>query len=70
LDVKLQANEMEKIEEVIIEKYKKENPSDFNQLIPPLMEALSFEKQEGEKNQIFELRIFSELNKVFDINIS
>ena len=60
----LQASEMEKVEEVLIEKYEKENPSDFNKIIFELMEALNLEKQEGEKNTIFEQRLLLGLSKL------
>ncbi len=65
----LQASEMEKVEEILIEKYEKENPSDFNKMIFELMEALNLEKQEGEKIAIFEKRLFSSLNKVLKIEL-
>ncbi len=69
LRIKLQANEMEKVEEVLVEKYKIENPSDLNELIFPLMNVLDKEKQEGEKTAIFESRLFSELEKVLKIEL-
>ena len=69
LKIKLQANEMEKVEEVLVEKYEKENPSDLNALIFPLMNVLDKEKQEGEKTAIFESRLFSELEKVLKIEL-
>ncbi len=69
IKIKLQANEMEKVEEVLVEKYEKENPSDLNELIFPLMEVLNKEKQEGEKNIIFETRLFSELEKILKIEL-
>ena len=69
IKIKLQANEMEKVEEVLVEKYEKENPSDLNELIFPLMGVLNKEKQEGEKNIIFETRLFSELSKVLKIEL-
>ncbi len=65
--IQLQFSEMEKIEEVLIKKYKQDNPSNFNKLIPQLMGALSMEKQEGEKNSIFEARLFSELSKLLKV---
>ena len=65
----LQANEMEKVEEVLIEKYEKENPSDFNKVIFELMESLNLDKQEGEKNTIFEQRLFSGLSKLLKIEL-
>jgi DNA repair protein SbcD/Mre11 len=69
IDIKLKTNEVEKIEEAIIDSYEKENPSKFNSLIIPLMEVLDTEKQEGEKSNVFELRLFSEVNKILGTDI-
>ena len=55
--VSLQSGEMEKVEETLIKKYETQNPSNFNKVIFQLMDALSIEKQEGEKNSIFESTI-------------
>jgi len=68
-DIQLQTNEMEKVEETLIKKYEKENPSNFNELIFPLMGALSLEKQEDEKKIIFESRLLSELSKVLEVDL-
>ncbi len=70
LQIELQQKEMEKIEEVLIKKYENENPSDFNQLIFPLMEALKTEKQEDEKSTVFESRLFSGLSKVLNVELN
>jgi DNA repair exonuclease SbcCD nuclease subunit len=69
LEIHLQANEMEKVEEVLVKKYEKENPSNFNDLIFPLMNALSIEKQEDEKKAIFESRLFSDLSKILGVEL-
>jgi DNA repair exonuclease SbcCD nuclease subunit len=69
LQMQLQPNDMERVEEVLVKKYEKENPSKFNDLIFPLMEVLGIEKQEGEKNIIFESRLISELNKALEMEI-
>lgn len=69
MQIELEPKEMEKVEEVLIKKFEQENPSDFNELIFPLMESLSLEKQEGEKSNTFELRLFQELNKVLKIEL-
>ncbi len=69
LDIRLHSNEMESVENTLVKKYEKENPSGFNELIFPLMSALSIEKQEDEKKQIFESRILSELNKVLGLDL-
>ncbi len=65
----LQESEMEKVEETLIQNYKKENPSNFNRLIPELIKSLTIEKQEGEKNTIFEQRLFSGLSKLLRIKL-
>ena len=69
LQIQLQTHEMEKIEEVLIKKYEKENPSSFNEHILPLIEALSLEKQEGEKQVSFESRLFSGLSKILGVEL-
>jgi exonuclease SbcD len=69
IDIDLPYIEMEKVEEVLIERYEKENPSDFNELIFPLLGGLSLEKQEGEKQASFESRLYSELSKILDVEL-
>jgi exonuclease SbcD len=68
--MQLQTGEMEKIEDVLFKKYNKENPSNFNDLIFPLVESLSIEKQEGETEVIFVNRLISELNKVLKLTLN
>ncbi len=65
----IQPGEMGKVEETLVQKYKKENPSDFNKLIFELMDSLNLEKQEGEKTTIFEQRLFLGLSKLLKIEI-
>ena len=60
---------MEKVEEVLVEEYEKENPSVLNDLIFPLMEALSIERQEGEKNLIFEQRLIAWASKILGVDL-
>jgi len=69
LQIKLESNEMEKVEEILVKEYEKENPSNLNELIFPLMESLSIEKQEGEKNIIFEQRLLVGLNKILGVEL-
>ena len=69
IEIQVQPGEMEKIEEVIVKKYDKENPSPLNKMIFPLIEAMNLEKQEGETNTIFESRLFSELKKVLNLEL-
>jgi DNA repair exonuclease SbcCD nuclease subunit len=68
-ETQIQTGEMEKVEEVLIKRYEKENPSNFNEYIFPLIESLSLEKQEGENSAIFESRLLSETSKIFDLNL-
>ena len=68
-EIQLQPNE-ENIEDTLIKNYEKENPSELNNLIFPLMESLTLEKQEGEKSSTFESRLMSGLSKVLKINLS
>jgi DNA repair exonuclease SbcCD nuclease subunit len=69
MDIDLPYAEMEKVEEVLIRRYEKENPSTFNELIFPLLEGLSLEKQEGEKQTSFESRLYSELSKTIGLEL-
>jgi len=55
------------IEEEIIKVYSEQNPSDFNSLIPELMNYLSVEKQEDEKTETFTNRILDGVKKVINI---
>jgi len=60
---------MGKVEEVLIKKYEKENPSDFNHLIFQLMDTLNIKKEEAETNMTFEKRLLGELNKLLGVEI-
>jgi len=52
------------IEEETVKIYSEKNPSDFNSMIRELMNCLSFEKQEDEKNDIFIRRLLEGAKKV------
>jgi DNA repair exonuclease SbcCD nuclease subunit len=54
------------IEKETIEVYSNENPSDFNKLIPELMEAMSLEKQEDEKTEVFNTRLFGGVRRLLE----
>jgi len=56
----------ENIEEETIKFHSEQNPSDFNKLIPELMNALTIEKQEGERTEMFEKRVLESTKKVFN----
>jgi len=69
LAIDTQKKDKDKIEEILIKDYKKENPSKYNDLIIPLIETLSMEKQEDEKTVIFESRLISEVGNILNIDI-
>ena len=54
------------IEEETIKFHSEQNPSDFNKLIPELMNALIMEKQEGERTEMFEKCVLESTKKVFN----
>ncbi len=56
--------DVENVEEEAINHYSEENPSDFNSLIPQLINSLSIEKQEGEKTESFTTRLTEEAKKI------
>ncbi len=64
LDLEFEIKETENVEEETIELYSKENPSDFNSLIPQLISSLSIEKQEGETNENFVNRLMEISKKI------
>jgi DNA repair exonuclease SbcCD nuclease subunit len=57
----------ESLEQVIIRKFKEENPHANNRFIEPLLLALQVEKKEDEKNQYFDSRLFEEIKKVLEL---
>ena len=59
------SNDMEKVEDTIIKEHSKNN-SKFSAKIPTLLQAFSMEKQEDERNQIFEDRLLSELKNILE----
>ncbi|MBT3397743.1 exonuclease SbcCD subunit D [archaeon] len=63
-----EVDNVEAIEKQILGEYSKQNPADFNKYLPQLMNALSVEKNEGEKSAIFEDRLLGELKKTLEIN--
>ncbi|MFW6282887.1 MAG: metallophosphoesterase family protein [Minisyncoccales bacterium] len=63
-ELDVEVNDTENIEDEAIKIYSEQNPSDFNKLIPQLMESLSLEKQEGETTDSFNSRILEEGKKI------
>jgi len=62
--LEIEVKDSENIEDDTAEIYSKQNPSDFNSLIPLLLNSLSIEKQEGETSETFLNRLVSETKKV------
>lgn len=60
----IEETESENVEDETIKNYSELNPSDFNSLIPDLMNSLSIEKQEGETSETFSRRILDESKKI------
>jgi hypothetical protein len=64
VELEIEVTNNENIEEETIKTYSEENPSDFNSLIPQLMNSLSLEKQEDEKSEIFKTRLIEEAKRI------
>lgn len=65
--LEIEVKNSENVEEETIKIYSKENPSNFNELIPLLISSLSAEKQEGEKTESFNNKIIEEAKKILRI---
>lgn len=68
-EVKIDISNSEDMENQIISRFEKNNPSKFNFLVNSLNRALQMEKQEGEKTSVFEERIISETKKILQRKI-
>jgi len=66
-EIKIESSDMEKVEKQIIEDQSKKAPSRFNNFILPLIHTLSLEKQEDEKSNVFQDRLYSEVRKVLKL---
>jgi len=66
-ELDIEVEDMNKLEEEIVNKYLAENKSKFDSLIFQLINSLSLEKLEDETSQTFKTRLFSELNKILDL---
>jgi hypothetical protein len=67
VEIEIEVKDTGNIEEEVIKIYSKENPSEFDSLIPHLINALSIEKQEDEKSIIFENRLMDNAKKILGI---
>ena len=63
-ELEIEVKNTENIEEDSISIYSEKNPSEFNKLIPMLVESLALEKQEGEKSEVFSKRIIDGAKKI------
>lgn len=66
-ELEIQIDHKEDVEKKIIEEYSSKNPADFNKIIESLMHSLSIEKNEDEKEVIYEKRLIDDLKKVLNV---
>ncbi len=66
LDMDIDLKNSEDVEKETINLFSEQNPSEFNPLIQKLIDALSIEKQEDEKSEIFISRLVEGARKVLD----
>jgi DNA repair exonuclease SbcCD nuclease subunit len=66
-ELEIQIDHKEDVEKKIIEEYSAKNPADFNKIIESLMHSLSIEKNEDEKEVIYEKRLIDDLKKVLGV---
>jgi len=63
----IEVKNIDRLEEEILKKYISENKSKFNPLIESLIHSLDLEKQEDEKNTVFESRVFDTAQKIIGL---
>jgi hypothetical protein len=64
VEMDIEVKDIENVEEETVKIYSDKNPSDFNALIPQLINSLSIEKQEGETIDSFNNRLIEEAKKI------
>lgn len=64
IEMDIEVKDIENVEEDTVKIYSEQNPSDFNSLIPQLINSLSIEKQEGETVESFNNRLMEEAKKI------
>jgi len=64
VEMELDIGDTEDIEDETIKVYSDQNPSDFNKLIPQIMNVFSIEKQEDEKSEVFINRLLDGTKRV------
>lgn len=65
-EMDFEVKDKENLEGETISKYSEENPSNFNEFIPSLMQALDIEKQEGETVDSFNQRVIEESRRILN----
>ena len=66
-EIEIEVRDIDKVEETIISNFVKKNPSEFNKFISSLLNSFNLEKQEDEKQVIFETRLLVEINRVLNL---
>ncbi|MFC1682043.1 exonuclease SbcCD subunit D [Nanoarchaeota archaeon] len=66
-ELEIDIEDSDNIEEETIKIYSEQNPSDFNKLIPQLMNSLSIDKQEGETNETFNKKVLENVGKILRV---
>jgi len=64
LELEIEVENTENIEEETIKLYSEKNPSDFNKMIPQLINSFAIEKQEGETTEAFTNRLLEVSKKI------
>ncbi|MEM4703381.1 MAG: DNA repair exonuclease [Candidatus Pacearchaeota archaeon] len=70
VEVKGEHKTIDEIENEFIMEYEKQIPNEFinfSKFIVPLLEHLNFEKQEGEKKEDFQARVFENVSKILNL---
>ncbi len=67
IELEIEVKDSENIEKETIKIYSEQNPSNFNYLIPQLINILSIEKQEGETSENFTIKLLDESRRVLKI---
>jgi hypothetical protein len=67
-ELELPSENMEDVENEIIKKYNEGNENKFNPLIHNLIHSFSLDKQEDEKNAIYQERLLDEIKRVLKLN--
>ena len=65
-EIQIDSGDIDKVEDLIIKEYSSKNNSKFSSKIPIILQALTAEKQEDERNQIFEERLISEVKNILE----